>query len=334
MPDLSTTYLGLQLKNPLVASASPLARKVDLVKKMEAAGVAAVVMDSLFEEQVTHESLELDFYLNRGTDFYAEALTYFPDMTFGDLGARGYIKHLSEVKQAVSIPVIGSLNGVTPGGWVQYAEQIEGAGADALELNMYYLATDPTVSSANLEDRYVELVAEVKQRIKIPLALKLSPFFTSLPQIARRFVEAGADGLILFNRFYQPDLDLETMDVTPNLVLSNSSELRLPLRWIAILYGRVQADFALSSGVHTSQDAIKAILAGANVAMTTSELLAHGIDRATAILSEMESWMVEREYQTVTDMRGCMSQQSVANPAAFERANYIRALRAYQVSVT
>ncbi|MHB1132611.1 MAG: dihydroorotate dehydrogenase-like protein [Chloroflexota bacterium] len=335
MPSLETTYLGLPLKNPLVASASPLMKKVETIQQLEEAGVAAVVLHSLFEEQVTNESNELDFYLNRGADFYPEALTYFPDMDFGDLGARGYLDHLREVKRAVGIPIIGSLNGTSPGGWTEYARAIEEAGADALELNMYYLATDPSVSSAELEDRYVALVAQVRAAVRIPLALKLSPFFTSIPNMARRFVEAGANGLVLFNRFYQPDLDLEKLEVVPNLFLSDSRELRLPLRWVAILYGRVAAaDLALTSGVHTGIDLLKAVMAGANVAMTTSELLARGIGRVGPILQQTEAWMTEHEYESVEQMRGSMSQQAVADPAAFERANYIRALSSFNPMVT
>jgi dihydroorotate dehydrogenase (fumarate) len=334
MPSLATTYLGLPLKNPLVASASPLMKKVETVQQMEEAGVAAVVLHSLFEEQVTNESNELDFYLNRGAEFYPEALTYFPDMEFGNLGARGYLDHLREVKRAVSIPVIGSLNGTSPGGWTEYAGAIEEAGADALELNMYNVATDPALSSAELEDRYVELVTQVRAAVRIPLALKLSPFFTSLPNVARRFAAAGANGLVLFNRFYQPDLDLEKLEVVPNLFLSDARELRLPLRWVAILYGRVAADFALTTGVHSGVDLLKAIMAGANVAMTTSALLAHGVGRAGQILLQAEVWMVDHEYESVEQMRGSMSQQAVADPAAFERANYIRALSSFNPMIT
>ena len=333
MPDLTTTYLGLKLKNPLVCSPSPLSKQLDMVKRMEDAGAAAVVMYSLFEEQITFESEQLDFYLNRGADFYAEALTYFPDMTYDNLGARGYLEHLHAVKQAVSIPVIGSLNGVSAGGWVEYAQMIEQTGVDALELNIYYLATDPTVESAALEDMYVALVKEIRGRVKIPLALKIGPFFTSIPRMATRFAEAGANGLVLFNRFYQPDFDLSTLDIVPNLVLSTSRELRLPLRWIAILYGRVPVDFALTTGVHSAEDVAKAILAGANVAMTTSELLANGVERLTPILGDLKAWLIAHEYESVADMRGAMSQQAVADPAAFERVQYMRALSSFDAGL-
>jgi dihydroorotate dehydrogenase (fumarate) len=329
MPDLTTTYLGLQLRNPLVASASPLSKKVDTVRRLEDAGAAAVVMYSLFEEQITHESQELDHYLERGTHSYAESLSYFPDLGSYNLGSEPYLEHLHRVKRAVDIPVIGSLNGISSGGWVQYAQRIEQAGADALELNIYYLPTDPSLSGAELEEEYVKLVRDVRATVKIPIALKLSPFFTSLPHIARRFVEAGANGLVLFNRFYQPDFDLEELEVIPNLELSTSHELRLPLRWIALLYGRIETDFALTSGVHTVQDVLKAVMAGASVAMTTSALLEYGIGRLTHILTDLQAWMEEHEYESVTSMKGSMSQRAVAEPAAFERANYMKVLNAF-----
>ncbi len=329
MPDLTTTYLGLQLRNPLVASASPLSKKVDTVRRLEDAGAAAVVMYSLFEEQITHESQELDHYLERGTHSYAESLSYFPDLGSYNLGSEPYLEHLHRVKRAVDIPVIGSLNGISSGGWVQYAQRIEQAGADALELNIYYLPTDPNLSGAELEEEYVKLVKDVRATVKIPIALKLSPFFTSLPHIARRFVEAGANGLVLFNRFYQPDFDLEELEVIPNLELSTSHELRLPLRWIALLYGRIETDFALTSGVHTAQDVLKAVMAGASVAMTTSALLEYGIGRLTHILTDLQAWMEEHEYESVTSMKGSMSQRAVAEPATFERANYMKVLNAF-----
>lgn len=330
MLDLTTTYMGLPLKNPLVASASPLSKKLDSVRRLEDAGTSAIVMYSLFEEQITHESYELDHYLERGTDSYAEALSYFPDLDTYNLGPEPYLEHLYRVKQAVQIPVIGSLNGISSGGWVDYAQKIEQAGADALELNIYYLSADPNLSSAELEDEYVQLLRDVRARVRIPLALKLSPFFTALPHIARRFVGAGADGLVLFNRFYQPDFDLETLEVVPNLQLSTSLDLRLPLRWIAMLYGRIEADFALTSGVHTAEDVLKATMAGASVTMMTSTLLAHGIGRLMHILADLQAWMDEHEYVSITEMKGSMSQRSVAEPAAFERANYLKTLNAFE----
>ncbi len=329
MLDLTTTYLGLHLKNPLVASASPLSRKIDSARRLEDAGAAAIVMYSLFEEQITHDSHELNHYLERGTHAFAESLSYFPDLEHYNLGPEPYLEHLHSLKQAVDIPVIGSLNGISSGGWLDYAHKIEQAGADALELNIYYLPTDVDLGASELEESYVQLVRDVRSRIKLPIALKLSPFLTSLPHIAKRFVEAGANGLVLFNRFYQPDFDLEELEVIPNLELSTPHELRLPLRWIAILYGRIAADFALTSGVHTAQDVLKAMMAGANVAMMTSTLLQNGTGRLMHILNDLQEWMEAHEYESITQMRGSMSQRAVADPAAFERANYMKALNSF-----
>ena len=329
MPDLTTTYLGLQLKNPLVASASPLSKKLDTVQRIEDAGASALVMYSLFEEQINHESFELDHYLERGTHSFAEALSYLPDVGNYNLGPEPYLEHLHKIKQKLSIPVIGSLNGISTGGWIEYAHRIEQAGADALELNIYYLPTDPDLTAAELEDDYVQLVKDVRAKVKLPIAVKLSPYFTALPNLAKRIVEAGADGLVLFNRFYQPDFDLEELEVVPHLVLSKSYELRLPLRWIAILYGRIQTDFALTSGVHTAEDVLKAMMAGANVAMMASALLENGVGRLMHTLNDLEEWMVEHEYESIEQMRGSMSQQAVTEPAAFERANYIKALSTF-----
>jgi dihydroorotate dehydrogenase (fumarate) len=329
MADLTTTYLGLKLKNPLVASPSPLSEKVENVKRMEEAGIAAVVMYSLFEEQIIHESLELDHFLNQGTESFAESLTYFPNIGKYSLAPEKYIEALEKTKLAVNIPVLGSLNGVSTGGWIEYAQKIQDAGADALELNLYYLPTDLNLTSNQLEDNYLKLVSDIRASLKIPLAVKLAPFFTALPNFAKRLVDAGAGGLVLFNRFYQPDLDLENLEVVPNLVLSNSEALRLPLRWIAILYGKVMADLALTSGVHTSEDAIKAIMAGATVAMSTSALLKRGTHAIQQILIGMEEWMTLHEYVSVTQMRGSMSQGAIADPAAFERANYMKVLNSF-----
>ena len=326
MVDLSITYLGLNLKNPLVASASPLSKKVDTVRKLEDAGVSAVVMYSLFEGQITHESIALDHYLSRGTESYSEATSYFPDMGKYNVGPDEYLNLIGRLKRSVSIPVIASLNGISTGGWVDYALQIEHAGADALELNIYFVPTDLDVTSHELEDAYVQLVGEIRRKVRIPLAVKLSPYFTALPNFAKRLVGAGANGLVLFNRFYQPDLDIDTLEVLPNLTLSTSDELRLPLRWTAILYRRIQADLALTGGVHTTQDVVKSVMAGANVTMIASEFLAHGIGRATGLLADLEKWMTDREYASVAQMRGSMSQMSVKEPAAFERANYMKAL--------
>lgn len=333
MPDLTTTYLGLPLKNPLVASASPLSRKIATVRHLEDAGAAAIVMYSLFEEQITHESHELDHYLERGTHSFAESLSYFPDLAHYNIGPEQYLEHLQRVKEAVSIPVIGSLNGISTGGWVDYAQRIEQAGADALELNIYYMPTDVDLTGVELEESYVQLVRDVRARVALPIAVKLSPFFTSIPNIARRFADAGANGLVLFNRFYQPDFDLDALEVVPNLVLSNSNELRLPLRWVAILYGRVKADLALSGGVHTAEDVLKAMMAGAHISMLASTLLSEGIDKLGQLLVSLQEWMELHEYESITQMRGSMSQQAVADPAAFERANYMKELNSYNMYV-
>jgi dihydroorotate dehydrogenase (fumarate) len=329
MPDLSTNYLGLNLKNPIVASASPLSKKLDTVKKLEDAGVSALVMYSLFEEQIVNESKALDFFLSHGSESFAEALTYFPNLDHYNVGPEEYLELIAKIKKSVKIPVIGSLNGISSGGWVEYARKIEDAGADALELNIYFVPTDPDVSAVDLEQAYVDLVTDVRKQVKIPLAVKLSPFFTSLPNFAGRLVKAGANGLVLFNRFLQPDMDIETLEVVPSLNLSTSVELRLPLRWVAILYGRIKADLALTGGVHTSEDVIKSMMAGANVTMIASELLAHGIDRVPQLVNGINEWMTQFEYESIKQMRGSMSQRAVAEPAAFERANYMKVLTSF-----
>lgn len=330
--DLQTTYLGLPLKNPLVASASPLSKRVDMVRRLEDAGAAAIVMYSLFEEQITHESNELDYYLSHGANTYAEALSYFPDLSHYNVGPELYLEQISHLKKAVDIPIIGSLNGISSGGWIEYAHNIQRAGADALELNIYYLSTDVDLSGEKLEESYIQLVRDLHSTIHIPIAIKLSPFFTALPHFAKRLVEAGANGLVLFNGFYQPDFDLENLQVVPNLELSTSHELRLPLRWIALLYGRIQADFALTSGVHSEYDVLKAVMAGAQVVMMASELLTNGPERVAQILMGLRTWMEEHEYESLEQMRGSMSQQAVAEPAAFERANYMKVLQSFSPS--
>lgn len=329
MVDISTNYLGLQLKNPIVASASPISKKLEGIRKLEDAGASAVVMYSLFEEQIVRESLALDHFLSHGTDTFAEALTYFPNLENYNVGPDEYVEQIRKAKQAVSIPVIGSLNGVSTGGWIDYARKIEQAGADALELNMYYIPTDMYLTSQELEQTYVDLVRDVRAQIHIPLAVKLSPYITALPNLAGRLVSAGANGLVLFNRFLQPDLDIETLEVTPGVTLSSSNELRLPLRWIAILYGRIQADLALTSGVHTAQDVLKSMMAGSNVTMLASALLKNGVERIGEILADLQDWMVQYEYESITQMKGSMSQQAVAEPAAYERANYMKALLSF-----
>ena len=330
MSDLSTTYLGLTLKNPLVASASPLSKKVESARKLEDAGVSAIVMYSLFEEQIIHESLELDHFLTRGSDSFAEAMSYLPDGGTFALGAEKYLLQVGALKQALSIPVIGSLNGVSKGGWTKYAKQIQDAGADALELNLYFIPTDPDLSAQELENAQVELVAEVKAAVTIPLAVKISPFVTALPNFARRIVEAGANGLVLFNRFYQPDFDLDELEIVHNLDLSTSAELRLPLRWVSILHGKIKTDFALTSGVHTAQDVLKAMMSGANVAMMASSLLHHGEGIIPSILNEINEWMTSHEYVSIKQMQGSMSQNAVKEPAAFERANYMKVLNSFR----
>jgi len=331
MTDLSTTYLGFNLKNPLVASASPLSKNIDKARKLEEAGISAIVMYSLFEEQIIHESLELDHYLTRGTDSFAEAMSYLPDGGTYSMGPEKYLNQVAGLKKALSIPVIGSLNGVSKGGWTRYAKQIQEAGADALELNLYFIPTDPDLTAQELENAQVELVAEVKSAISIPLAVKLSPFVTALPNFARRIVEAGANGLVLFNRFYQPDFDLEELEIVHNLDLSTSADLRLPLRWISILHGKINADFALTSGIHRSKDLLKAMMAGAKVGMIASELLWDGLSpRVVEILGHTQKWMEEHEYTSIKQMQGSMSQKSVKEPAAFERANYMKVLNSFR----
>jgi len=295
MTDLSTTYLGLKLKNPLVASASPISKKIDAARKLEDAGISAIVAYSLFEEQIIQESLELDHYLTRGTDSFAEAMSYLPDGGMYAVGPEKYLNQIAGLKKALKIPVIGSLNGVSKGGWTSYAKQIQEAGADALELNMYYLPTDLDLTAQEIENAQAELVAEVKSAITIPLAVKLSPFYTALPNFAKRIVEAGANGLVLFNRFYQPDFDLDKLEIIHSLDLSASAELRLPLRWISILYGKLNADFGLTSGVHTCKDVLKSMMAGAKVAMTASHLLHTTEKSVPTMLRELEDWMKERE---------------------------------------
>jgi dihydroorotate dehydrogenase (fumarate) len=329
MVDLRTIYLGLELKNPIVASSSPLSEKVETVQALENAGVSAVVMYSLFEEQIIHESMELDHYLNKDAESFAEALSYFPEVGRYTLGPEVYIEQIKKLKAAVDIPIIGSLNGVSTGGWIEYAQKIEQAGADALELNLYYLPTSVDLSSSELENAYATLVHNVCSRIDIPVAVKISPSITALPNFTHGLVEAGAKGLVLFNRFYQPDFDLETLEIVHNLRLSSSDELRLPLRWIAILYGRVNADFALTSGVHKSTDIVKAMMAGAKTTMLASALLKKGPGKATKLLVKLEKWMEENEYESIQQMQGSMSQIAVADPSAFERANYMKVLNSF-----
>jgi dihydroorotate dehydrogenase (fumarate) len=328
--NLTTTYLGMILKNPLVASSSPLSHNVDSIRRLEDAGAAAVVMYSLFEEQITFDSYYIDYHLTQGTDTYAESISYFPDMENYNVGPDAYLNLIRQAKAATDIPIVGSLNGTSIGGWTDYAALIEEAGADALELNVYYLPTNPEISGLEVERIYLEILAAVKQVVSIPVAVKLSPFFSSTANMASRLAQRGADGLVLFNRFYQPDFDLDSFAVAPRLVLSNSDELRLPLRWVAILHGRVAADLAITSGIHTAEDVVKGLMAGAKVTMMASELLQKGVRRISQVLNELVDWMREHEYESVAQMIGAMSQQHCAEPAAFERANYMKMLQSYR----
>ncbi|MEG8947242.1 dihydroorotate dehydrogenase-like protein [Rosettibacter firmus] len=331
--DLSTNYMGLKLKNPIVPSASPLSQSIDTVKAMEEAGAAAIVVYSLFEEQIIHESGELDHYLSYHAESFAEALNYFPQPEEFHLTPYQYLDHIAQLKKSVKIPVIGSLNGVSKGGWVQYAKSIEQAGADALELNIYYVATNPEMTGSEVENIYIDTLQAVKSQVKIPVAVKLSPYFSSMANMAKKLDEAGADALVLFNRFYQPDFDLEKLEVVPNLILSTNWEMRLPLRWISILYGNIKASLAATSGIHSHEDVIKVIMAGADVAMVCSELLMHGIGRIKEMLKGLENWMEENGYNSIQMMKGSMSQKSVAVPSAFERANYMKMLQSYKTHI-
>jgi dihydroorotate dehydrogenase (fumarate) len=331
MLDLSTNYMGLTLKNPLVASPSPLCEHIGNILRMEDAGASAVVLHSLFEEQITLESEELHQYLSLGTESFAESTSYFPDMTRYNLGPEGYLDQIRKAKQAVNIPIIASLNGVSTGGWIKYAKEMEQAGADALELNIFYLATDPKMSGEQIEEMYTGLVSHVKASIQIPVAVKLAPYFSSMANVAKRLDQAGADALVLFNRFYQPDFDLDALEVVPDLHLSTPHELLLRLHWVATLYGHVNADMALTGGVHTAADVLKAMMAGARVAMMTSALLKHGIDHLETVLADLKAWMEEKEYESIRQMQGSMSRRAVADPSAFSRANYMKVLSSYSL---
>lgn len=328
--DLTTTYMGLTLKHPIVPSASPLSKSVSRIKALEDAGAAAVTLFSLFEEQIDIEALAQHHFLEQGAYSYAEALTYFPTAADYNRGPDDYLDLIRQAKAAVDIPIIGSLNGVTPGGWTRYARLIEEAGADALELNVYLIPTQFDQSSAAIEQVYLDTLSEVKANVRIPVAIKLGPFFSSLPNMIRRLDQAGADGLVLFNRFYQPDFDLEELTVTPHLVLSTQWEMRLPLRWIAILYGHVKASLALTSGIHAAEDVVKAVMAGADVANVTSVLLERGPGAIGGLLAGVRQWMEEHEYESVSQMKGALSQRKVAEPAAFERANYMKVLGSWK----
>lgn len=327
--DLTTSYMGLKLEHPVVASASPLSYTLDGIQRLADAGAAAIVMHSLFEEQLEHESKTLHHFLEYGTYSYAEALDYFPQPQQFRVGPDEYLELIRKAKQSVDVPIIGSLNGASPGGWTRHAKLIEDAGADALELNLYFVATNPAMSSSDVESMYLSVLRDVREVVSVPVAVKLSPYFSSFANMASRFAGAGADALVLFNRFYQPDFDLEKLEVTPNLVLSQTNETRLPLTWIAILYGLVPIDFALTSGVHSGCEVIKGLMAGANVTMMTSELLSGGVGRIGEVLRETRAWLETHEYTSVRQLRGSMSQQHVSNPEAFERANYMKVLQSW-----
>jgi len=331
--DLSTVYLGMKLRTPLVPSASPLSQEIDNIKRMEDAGASAVVLYSLFEEQLRLERYELLHHLTHHTDSFPEALTFFPEPEEFHVGPEAYLDHIREAKESVDIPIIASLNCTSVGGWIDYSKKMEQAGADALELNIYYIPTDMKLISEQVEQTYVDILKTVKSEVKIPVALKLSPFFSNIAYMAGCLDKTGADGLVLFNRFYQPDIDLETLEVRPNIILSTPQALRLPLRWIAILYGRVKADLAATSGIHTAQDVIKMLMVGANITMLCSILLRNGIKHIRVIEQGIHEWMEEHEYESVRQMQGSMSQKNCEDPSAFERAQYMRGLLTYNPRV-
>jgi dihydroorotate dehydrogenase (fumarate) len=326
--DLTTKYLGLDLKNPIIAGASPLSNNIDTVKILEDKGAAAVVMYSLFEEQINHEAQELDTFLTQGTESFAEAISYFPEPDqFHSLGGEDYLNKIAKLKKAVDIPIIASLNGVSAGGWMKYAKQMQEAGTDALELNIYYIPTDTFLTGAEVEKIYLDDLKTVRSHIDIPVAIKLSPYFSSFANMAVKLDDAGANGLVLFNRFYQPDINLDTLEVTPDLQFSSSYELRFPLRWLAILYGKVKASLAATTGIHEGTDVLKAVMAGADAVQLASVLLKQGVKHVEVILNDMKKWMQEKEYESIEQMKGSMSYKSVAEPAAYTRANYMKTLQ-------
>ena len=328
--DLSTTYLGLNLKSPLVVgSCAPLTEDIDNLKRMEDSGAGAIVLHSFFEEQLRQERLELHHHLTYGTESFAEALTYFPEPQIFHVGSDEYLNHIRQAKESLNIPIIGSLNGSTLGGWLDYAQQIEKAGADALELNIYYIPTDLDIPGAEVEQNYLDILKTVKSEIKIPLAVKIGPHFSNMANMAKRFAENGANGLVLFNRFYQPDISLENLEVYPNVLLSTPQAIRLPMRWIAILYGRVDLDFAATSGILHATDVLKMLMAGAKITQLVSSLLRHGIGHISVLEASMLRWMEENEYESVKQMQGSMSQLHCPDPSAFERVNYMKALQTY-----
>jgi dihydroorotate dehydrogenase (fumarate) len=327
--DLRTRYLGLDLAGPIVPSASPMSYRLDSLMRLEDAGASAVVLQSLFEEQIETEEMDLHRLLEQFADSYAEAATYFPELDTYNMGPESYLEFIETAKRMLRIPVIASLNGVSLGGWTRYAKLMEDAGADAIELNIYFVAADPDETGDEVEERYLDLVAAVRERTSVPLAVKIGPFFSSVPHMAKRLVAAGADGLVLFNRFLQPDIDLDTLEVVPGLKLSTADELRLPLRWIAILKDRVPCSLAATTGIHAPEDAVKVVLAGADVAMMASALLRDGPERLGVVLRGVEAWLEEHEYVSLEQAKGSLSQASSPNPAAFERSNYMRAITTF-----
>jgi len=330
MTDLSTSYLGLKLANPIVPSASPLSRNIVNLKRLEDSGAAAVVLYSLFEEQINYDSQLLGEILDQGTQTFAESLSYLPDMQDYNVGPNQYLELIHKAKKEIHIPIIASLNGSTLGNWVDYSEKIAAAGADALELNIYRIVANPNLSSLEAEKQYLDIIAAVKNKIRIPVSVKLSPFFTSLPQFIRDLSTRDVDGMVLFNRFYQADINLEEMEIVHRVNYSTSADLLLPLRWAALLHGQTPLDIAISSGVHTHEDVLKSILVGANVAMMASELLVNGVSRITTILRDLEKWMTEHEFESISQMRGSMSIRSVKDPEKYERAQYLRVLDSYK----
>lgn len=329
--DLTTTYLGLKLRTPLVVSASPLSEDIENIERMEDAGASAVVLYSLFEEQLRQDRLELHDRLEHGTNSSPEALSYFPESERYVLGPEEYLTHIQKAKKAVKIPIIASLNGSMNGDWTNYAKQIEQAGADALELNIYFIPTSLQMTGAEVEETYLNILRAVKSQLSIPVAVKLSPFFSNFANMAMRLDNAGADGLVLFNRFYQPDIDLETLEVKPNILLSTPMAMRVPLRWIAILYDHVRADLAATSGIHRASDVLKMLMAGADITMLCSVLVRHGIQQISVIERELDAWLEEHEYVSVQQLRGSLSQKNTDNPSAFERAQYMKAISTYPV---
>ncbi len=324
--DLSTNYLGMTLHNPLVISSSSISKNIDNIRQVEDLGASAVVLFSLFEEDILQSNQELDYHMNRGTDSFAEALNYFPDHHSFNTGPEEYLEHLRNAKAAVDIPVIASLNGSTEGGWVEYAKKLEEAGANALELNIYYIPSDPTISGAEVEQTYINILKSVKDVINIPVAIKLSPFFSNLANMAKQFEEAGANGLVLFNRFYRPDIDLENLEVSSSVLFSTPQAMRIPLCWIGLLYGRMSVDFAATSGILSTEDVLKMLMVGANVTMLCSTLYRHGLHHIQILEQEMRQWMEEHEYESVKQMQGSMSQIKCDSPSAFERAHYIQSI--------